>query len=97
LRALLADGAKIRVYDPAVRKLPDEFHSGVVMADDAKGAIAGATAAVVATEWPQFRELVAEDFTCGMQGHLVLDPAAFLSPDIAKDPALTVVSIGRAA
>jgi UDPglucose 6-dehydrogenase len=97
VRALRTDGAKIRVYDPAVRKLPDEFHSGVVMADDAKGAIAGAAAAVVATEWPQFRELVAEDFTCGMQGNLVLDPAAFLSPDIAKDPALTVVSIGRAA
>jgi UDPglucose 6-dehydrogenase len=97
LRELLADGAKVKVNDPAVRKLPDEFRSGVTMATDAKGAIAGAAAVVVATEWPQFRELIAKDFTDGMDGHLVLDPAAFLSPDISKDPALTVVSIGRAA
>jgi UDPglucose 6-dehydrogenase len=97
LRTLLADGASIRVYDPAVRRLPDEFRSGVVIADDAKGAIAGAAAVVVATEWPQFRELIAEDFTRGMDGHLVLDPAAFLSPDIPRDPALTVISIGRGA
>lgn len=97
LRALLADSATVRVYDPAVRKLPAEFRSGVVIADDAKGAIAGAVAVVVATEWPQFRELIAEDFTRGMDGHLVLDPAAFLSPNIPKDSALTVISIGRAA
>jgi len=49
------------------------------------------------TEWPQFRELVAEDFTRGMDGDLVLDPAAFLSPNIPKDAALTVISIGCAA
>jgi UDPglucose 6-dehydrogenase len=94
LRELLADGATIRVYDPAVRKLPDEFRSGVTIASDAKGAIAGAAAVVVATEWPQFRELDAEDFTGGMDGHVVLDPGAFLSPTIPKDPALTVLSIG---
>ena len=93
LRALLADGATVRAYDPAVRKLPDELHSGVTMADDARGAIAGAAAVVLATEWPQFRELAAHDFTGMMDGRLVLDPGAFLSP-IRKDPALTVVSIG---
>jgi UDPglucose 6-dehydrogenase len=97
LRALLADGATVRAYDPAVRKLPEEFRSGITIADDAKGAIAGAAAVVVATEWPQFRELVAEDFTRAIDDRLVLDPGAFLSPTLAKDSALTVVSIGRAA
>jgi UDPglucose 6-dehydrogenase len=94
LRNLLADGATARVYDPAVRKLPEEFRSGVIIADDAKGAIAGAVAVVVATEWPQFRELVGEDFASAMKGHLVLDPGAFLSPTVRKDATLTVVSIG---
>jgi UDPglucose 6-dehydrogenase len=96
VRELLADGAIVRVFDPAVRKLPDEFRSRAIFADDAKGAIAGATAVVVATEWPEFRELTAEDFTGGMDGRLVLDPAAFLSPSVPKNPALTVISIGRA-
>jgi UDPglucose 6-dehydrogenase len=94
LRDLLADGATARVYDPAVRKLPEEFRSGVTVADDAKGAIAGAVAVVVATEWPQFRELVGKDFASAMKGHLVLDPGAFLSPTVRKDATLTVVSIG---
>jgi UDPglucose 6-dehydrogenase len=97
LRELLAEGATVRVFDPAVRKLPDEFRSRVIFADDAKGAIAGAVAVVVATEWPEFRELAAEDFTGRMDGRLVLDPAAFLSPGVPKNPELTVISIGRAA
>jgi UDPglucose 6-dehydrogenase len=97
LRELIADGAAVRVYDPAVRRLPEEFRSLVVMADDARGAIAGASAVVLATEWPQFRELAPEDFTHSMSGRLLLDPAAFLPPAVLKDPALTVVSIGRVA
>jgi len=93
LRALLTDGATVKVYDPTVRTVPDEF-SGVSIADDAKGAILGADAVVVATEWPQFRELVAKDFTGAMKGHLVLDPGAFLSPALREVRNLTVVSIG---
>jgi UDPglucose 6-dehydrogenase len=87
----------VRVYDPAVRNLPEEFRSGVIFTDDPKGAMLGAAAVVVATEWPQFRELVAKDFASAMQGGLVLDPGAFLSPTVRKDSTLTVVSIGRAA
>jgi UDPglucose 6-dehydrogenase len=97
LRALLADGATVKVHDPVVRKLPDEFRTRVTISEDAKGAMVQAAAVVVATEWPQFRELVAEDFTRAMDGRLVLDPGAFLSPTLGKDSALTVVSIGRVA
>jgi UDPglucose 6-dehydrogenase len=94
LRELLADGAAVRVYDPAVRKLPPEFDA-VTIAQDAPGAIAGAAAVVLATEWPEFRELRAEDFTVGMAGRLVLDPASFLPTAVREDPALTILSIGR--
>ncbi len=93
LRALVADGAAVRAYDPAVRKLPEELRAGVTMADDARAAIAGAAAVVLASEWPQFRELAAHDFTRLMDGRLVLDPGAFLAP-MLRDAALTVVSIG---
>jgi UDPglucose 6-dehydrogenase len=94
LRELLADGATVKVYDPAVRKLPEDLRSRVTIADDAKAAIMQAAAVVVATEWPQFRELVANEFTSAMDGRLVLDPGAFLSPTIQKDRGLTVISIG---
>jgi UDPglucose 6-dehydrogenase len=96
LRELLADGAAVRVYDPAVRKLPSEF-GAVTIALDAPGAITGAAAVVLATEWPEFRELRAEDFTRGMEGRLVLDPASLLKAAVHEDPALTILSIGRPA
>ena len=94
LRELLADGAAVRVYDPAVRKLPPEF-GAVTIAADAPSAITGAAAVVLATEWPEFRELRAVDFTRGMEGRLVLDPASFLPAAVREDPALTILSIGR--
>jgi UDPglucose 6-dehydrogenase len=94
LRELLADGADVRVYDPAVRKLPSEF-SAATISGDAAGAIAGAAAVVLATEWPDFRRLRAEDFTLTMAGRLVLDPAALLPPAVREDPGLTILSIGR--
>jgi UDPglucose 6-dehydrogenase len=54
-RLLLAEGAKLRAYDPAAMEsarslLPD----GVVFAKDIYSAAAGASAVVLTTEWPEF-------------------------------------------
>ncbi len=97
LRELLDDGAAVRAYDPAVRKLPGEFGSSVTIATDAAAAVTGAAAVVLATEWPEFRKLRGEDFTRNMKGRLILDPTAFLPVEVRNDPALTVLSIGRVA
>jgi UDPglucose 6-dehydrogenase len=97
LRELLDDGAVVRAYDPAVRKLPEEFDRAVTIAGDAAGAITDAAAVVLATEWPEFGTLRAADFTRNMDGRLILDPTAFLPAEIRNDPALTVLSIGRVA
>ncbi len=56
-RLLIAEGAKLRPYDPAAIEsarslLPD----GVVFAKDVYSAVAGACAIVLATEWPEFIE-----------------------------------------
>jgi UDPglucose 6-dehydrogenase len=95
VRELLAEGATVRAYDPAVRSLPGELDTAIVVAKDARDALRNAAAVVVATEWPEFRELSADDFTRGMTGSLVIDPAAFLT-SIRNHPALTVLSIGCA-
>ena len=56
-RLLIAEGAKLRAYDPAAIEsarslLPDS----VVFAGDVYSAVAGACAIVLATEWPEFIE-----------------------------------------
>lgn len=95
VRELLNEGAIVRAYDPAVRTLPGELDTVITLAKDARDAMRNAAAVVVATEWPEFRELSTDDFTHEMAGNLVLDPAAFL-PSIRNHPALTVLSIGCA-
>lgn len=56
-RLLIAEGAKLRVYDPLAMEnaralLPDS----IVFARDAYSATAGACAIILATEWPEFIE-----------------------------------------
>ena len=95
VRELLREGAIVRAYDPAVRTLPGELDTAITLAKDARDAMRNAAAVVVATEWPEFRELNPDDFTLGMAGSLILDPATFLT-SIRNHPALTVLSIGCA-
>jgi UDPglucose 6-dehydrogenase len=95
VRELLAEGVTVKAYDPAVRSLPGELDTKIALAKDARDALRNAAAVVVATEWPEFRQLSADDFTRGMAGNLIVDPAAFLT-SIRNRPALTVLSIGCA-
>jgi UDPglucose 6-dehydrogenase len=95
VRELLDAGAIVTAYDPAVRTLPGELDTAVALAKDARDALRNAAAVVVATEWPEFRELSADDFAQRMAGSLILDPAAFLT-SIRNHPTLTVLSIGCA-
>jgi UDPglucose 6-dehydrogenase len=96
LRMLVADGATVSAFDPAVRALPPEFRNAVSLAATATGALNGAEAAVICTEWPEFRTLSAQDFSSSMSGQLVLDPGRCLGAQVFADPALTVVSVGMA-
>jgi UDPglucose 6-dehydrogenase len=96
VRALIGEGANVRVFDPLVKTLPAEFSALAPLASSPNEAMSGAEAVVIATEWPQFRELTANDFVSAMSGRLVLDPGGFL-PQLVGDPRLAIVSIGRAA
>ncbi|HYV30635.1 MAG TPA: nucleotide sugar dehydrogenase, partial [Candidatus Binatia bacterium] len=54
-RKLLEAGAMVNAFDPAIRELPPEL-SGVRLAANLAAALAGVDAAVLCTEWPQFRQ-----------------------------------------
>jgi UDPglucose 6-dehydrogenase len=92
-RALLDQGVEIRAFDPAVRALPPELDR-IRLADDADGALAGADVAIVATPWPQFRELTADQLIRAMAQPRLIDQAGFL-PHLAGDPRLVYVRVGQ--
>lgn len=93
IRKLCVAGASVSAFDPAVRSLPDA-PTGFHLAGSCKEALDGAEAAIVMTEWPDFRDLSAADFVEWMASPNVLDQNRFLS-HLAADPRIRYDSIGR--
>jgi UDPglucose 6-dehydrogenase len=82
---LLAQGARIRVHDPAVKELPEHLRGALARFEDPAAAVAGADALIVATDWPIYRSIDVDRLGIGPQGLLVLDANRFL-PALGKAP-----------
>ena len=87
-------GATVTAFDPSLAGLPPEL-AFIQRKDSAEEALSGADAALVATEWPEFRELEPDAFARDMRRPLVLDPARFLEHKLASDKRIQYIAIGR--
>jgi UDPglucose 6-dehydrogenase len=83
----------LRVFDPAVRASAD-WHSRMVVTDDALAACDGADALVIATAWPQFRALKPADIAQRMRGRVVVDPYTVLERSAARAAGLDHIVLG---
>ena len=92
---LQADGATVRAYDPVAEVEARKLMVGVEFADSALGAVEGADAAVVVTEWPEFGELDWGEVAERMNGALLVDGRNFLDPASVNAGGLTYEGIGR--
>jgi UDPglucose 6-dehydrogenase len=91
IRLLSEAGAVITAFDPKVKSLPADLKASV--AASAQDALKGADAAIIATEWPDFRSLSVDDFKV-MVRPLVLDQSRFLAAQLSGK--LDYVTTGRA-
>lgn len=57
---LIEQGAQVLVHDPVVTQLPQRWNGVVIQHADALDAVKSAAALVIGTEWPQFRQHVAQ-------------------------------------
>lgn len=94
-RQLLNAGATVTAFDPAVKNLPAEFKA-VSLADDVNGALAGADAAAICTEWPQFRQADWPKIIPLMRRPVLVDANRFLEKELKNIPAAEHLSVGRA-
>lgn len=94
IRLLTETGAEIAAFDPKVKSLPAGLKATIV--PSATEALKGADAAIIATEWPDFRDLGQEDFKA-MARPLVLDQSRFLSQQLSGRMGIEYVTTGRAA
>jgi len=96
LDALLAEGAKVRAYDPvAMDAAKANERTGVEYCSAEYEAAEGADALVVATEWNQFRGLEPERLAKLLAGPIVIDLRNVYDPDKVKAAGLRYHGVGR--
>jgi len=87
-------GGSVRAFDPALRGLPDDVGGVVELTASAEAALEGADAAFLATEWPEFRALTADEFVRRLRAPNVFDPGRFLAEPVQTDERLRYFAIG---
>jgi len=88
---LLMEGASVAAFDPAVQHVP----LNIALCRSAVEALTGADAAVVATEWPVFRELSRQDFVGNMRTAIIIDANRFLEPRLDLAPPVRYTAVGK--
>ena len=94
-RACRPPGAKVRAYDPVAEDEARKLMPGLEFADNALSAVTGADAAVLVTEWDEFKELDFDAVAEAMSGTLVIDGRNALDPEAVSAAGLTYEGIGR--
>jgi UDPglucose 6-dehydrogenase len=90
---LLAAGARVRTYDPAVHS--DAQFEGVERATGPLEAIEGADALLLLTEWNEFRWLDFGQVRRVMANPIVVDARNFLDPHMLRQLGFTYEGVGR--
>ncbi|SVA60796.1 uncharacterized protein METZ01_LOCUS113650, partial [marine metagenome] len=90
---LQEQGAEIAVHDPSKCELPDNWLGEVVRSKTPLEALEGACALVIATQWPEYREINVSDVENIAGQFAVFDSNRFLS-DFNKSPVISYYSVG---
>src|SRR5262245_60635788 len=96
IQGLVSLGATVHAYDPEAMKVAKSiFGSKVHYADSSYGALTGADALAIVTEWNEFRE---PDFTRMrklMRGPIIFDGRNIYNPESLRALGFTYFSMGR--
>ena len=94
--ALIARGAQVQAFDPEGMEEAAKLLDGVVFTDGPYDALAGADAAVIMTEWDQFRALDLDRVRNEMRTPIMVDLRNIYRPEAMRGAGFTYFSIGRA-
>jgi UDPglucose 6-dehydrogenase len=92
---LLANGAKVQVYDPAAMEVAKAMLTDVQFCDDEYDAARGSDALVVVTEWNQFRGLDLNRLKSVMRDLNLIDLRNIYKPEAVRAAGFRYVSMGR--
>lgn len=92
---LLAEGARVRAYDPVALQAASSRLSAVALHDDPMECITGADAVVIVTEWPEVVGLDWAKVSQAMRGDVLVDGRNALDPAQVVAAGLAYEGIGR--
>jgi UDPglucose 6-dehydrogenase len=94
--ALTKAGAVLRAYDPkAMDEARHLLPQDVTFCDSATDCLNGTDAAVIVTEWNEFRALTPAQFAAAMRGRVLVDLRNVYEPYAMQDAGFNYLSIGR--
>lgn len=93
--ALIGAGASVKAYDPESMKEAAHMMDGIEFATNPYGALDGADAMVIITEWDQFRALDLARVKDTLKGNVVVDLRNIYDPIDMKELGFDYASIGR--
>lgn len=95
-RWLAERGAQVSAHDPRVRALPPDLADTLRLCSSIAEALEGAEAVVIATPWPEYKELAPELFTSAMANPVIIDANRAASRTLAV-PGIEYISVGTPA
>lgn len=95
LERLLAEGVRIKAYDPKAMPAAKKLLREIMFAKNAYEACRGADAALVLTEWREFRELDLKRLKQVLKRPLVIDGRNIYDPKLMAKLGFRYVSVGR--
>ena len=96
INQLLTEGATVTAYDPvAVAVAKTLFQNKIQYATTAINCLDGADAAILVTEWEEFKKLTPEDFTNNMKQPVLIDGRRIFDPEkFGKKLRLLAIGLG---
>ena len=94
---LQGEGATVAAYDPLAEQEARKLMGGVEFADSALGALDGADAVVLVTEWPEFSEIDWSAARERVAGAVVVDGRNHLDPEAVRGAGFVYEGVGRGA
>ncbi len=93
-RDLARAGATVKAHDPGVRSLPDDLSDVLTLCATPLAATEGASALVIETDWPSYREVDPAQLVARMRTPNVVDANGFLAESLGDMAGVRYVRVG---
>jgi UDPglucose 6-dehydrogenase len=92
---LAEQGAIVQAHDPAVKRLPADLVDKITLCETPLEAATKADALVIATNWPDYQKISADEILSKMSTPVIVDISRFLFNTLGRDNRLRYLAIGK--